>query len=53
MNAMTEPLLFKQTVAGEERELGLEPDWLGAEVTSEHRYYNNALASHPYARWTA
>lgn len=28
------------------------PDWLGAEVTEEQRYYNNALASHPYTHWT-
>lgn len=27
------------------------PEWLGDEVTSEHRYYNNALASHPYRQW--
>ena len=29
------------------------PDWLGREVTDEARYYNLALASHPYARWNA
>jgi adenylate cyclase len=29
------------------------PDWLGAEITSEQRYYNNALASHPFNRWSA
>ena len=27
------------------------PDWLGAEVTDDPRYYNLALASHPYGRW--
>jgi adenylate cyclase len=27
------------------------PAWLGAEVTDEVRYYNLALASHPFARW--
>lgn len=27
------------------------PAWLGAEVTSDHRYYNNNLASHPYSVW--
>ena len=27
------------------------PSWLGAEVTDEIRYYNLALASHPFARW--
>ncbi|MBD9537784.1 CYTH domain-containing protein [Stenotrophomonas sp. STM01] len=27
------------------------PGWAGAEVTDELRYYNLALASHPYNRW--
>lgn len=27
------------------------PAWLGEEVTSDHRYYNNNLASHPYSVW--
>jgi adenylate cyclase len=27
------------------------PDWAGAEVTDDPRYYNVALASHPYSRW--
>ncbi|RXR00940.1 CYTH domain-containing protein [Pseudoxanthomonas composti] len=30
-----------------------KPEWAGAEVTDEGRYYNLALASHPYARWSA
>ncbi len=29
------------------------PDWAGAEVTDEPRYYNLALASHPYTQWSA
>ncbi len=29
------------------------PDWAGAEVTDQVRYYNLALAAHPYACWTA
>lgn len=29
------------------------PDWLGVEVTDESRYYNLALASHPYSQWSA
>ena len=29
------------------------PDWAGREVTEEARYYNLALASHPYVRWSA
>ena len=27
------------------------PPWLGAEVTHDPRYFNSALAAHPYARW--
>jgi adenylate cyclase len=27
------------------------PAWLGEEVTSDLRYYNNNLASHPYSVW--
>ena len=29
------------------------PDWLGPEVTDLPRYYNLALAAHPYAGWDA
>jgi adenylate cyclase len=28
-----------------------KPDWIGAEVTDDARYYNLALASHPFCRW--
>ncbi len=27
------------------------PDWLGAEVTGDHRYYNANLARRPFSRW--
>lgn len=27
------------------------PPWLGREVTDERRYYNHALAMHPYRLW--
>lgn len=33
-------------------EVFARPDWLGAEVTDEARYYNLALASRPYSQWT-
>lgn len=33
---------------GEEFE---RPEWLGAEVTHEQRYYNFRLAQEPFARW--
>lgn len=28
-----------------------KPLWLGSEVTSDLRYYNNNLAIHPYSEW--
>ncbi|QNH17652.1 CYTH domain-containing protein [Xanthomonas sp. SS] len=28
-----------------------KPDWIGAEVTDDARYYNLALASHPFCEW--
>lgn len=34
-----------------EDEVFERPDWIGAEVTHEMRYYNNALAQHPYCDW--
>ena len=27
------------------------PDWIGLEVTNDHRYKNNNLAVHPYPEW--
>ena len=27
------------------------PDWVGLDVTNDHRYKNNNLAEHPYADW--
>lgn len=27
------------------------PEWVGEEVTDDVRYYNLALAAHPYTRW--
>lgn len=28
-----------------------KPDWIGAEVTHDRRYYNSNLARHPYSAW--
>jgi adenylate cyclase len=28
-----------------------KPDWIGAEVTHDKRYYNSNLARHPYSAW--
>ncbi|MCY1251563.1 Inorganic triphosphatase [compost metagenome] len=29
------------------------PGWAGAEVTDQVRYYNLALAAHPFSRWSS
>lgn len=29
-----------------------KPEWIGAEVTDRPRYYNLALATRPYSRWS-
>ncbi|GHD64551.1 CYTH domain-containing protein [Jeongeupia chitinilytica] len=29
----------------------VRPDWLGAEVSADPRYYNSALSERPYSRW--
>ncbi len=29
----------------------VKPDWVGAEVTQDVRYYNNNLARNPYSQW--
>jgi adenylate cyclase len=28
-----------------------KPDWIGAEVTGDPRYFNSNLIKHPYTRW--
>ncbi len=28
-----------------------KPDWIGREVTTDHRYYNSYLCVHPYSSW--
>ncbi len=28
------------------------PPWVGREVTSDHRYFNNSLYTHPYCQWS-
>ena len=34
-----------------EDQLFERPDWIGAEVTDDPRYFNSALARHPYSAW--
>ncbi len=35
-----------------ENQVFARPSWLGPEVTSTPCYYNSALATHPFGRWT-
>ena len=27
------------------------PEWLGEEVSSDHRYFNSYLSEHPFTKW--
>lgn len=37
-------------LADEQQAIAL-PDWIGAEVSHDSRYYNANLSKHPYSRW--
>lgn len=45
-------LLVAEIELDNERESFERPDWLGVEVTMLQRYYNLALASHPFSLWS-
>lgn len=34
-----------------EEEVFVKPDWLGAEVSHDPRYFNSNLSKHPYSEW--
>jgi len=44
-------LVVAEVELAAEDEAFLRPDWLGAEVTGDTRYYNAMLMKHPYTRW--
>ena len=44
-------LVIAEIELSEEEESFRRPEWLGKEVTGEIRYYNAALAKHPFANW--
>ena len=46
-----EGLLIAEVEVASEFEEFHRPDWLGAEVTGDARYYNAMLARHPYSTW--
>lgn len=45
------PLVVAEIELTREDESFERPDWIGAEVTQEARYYNHTLSVMPYARW--
>jgi CYTH domain-containing protein len=46
-----EGLFVAEIEVGSEDEEFERPDWLGEEVTGDHRYYNSALCRLPYKDW--
>ena len=45
------PLVTAEIKLPDEKTVVELPDWIGCEVTNDHRYKNNNLAEHPYAEW--
>ncbi len=45
------PLIVAEIELASESEDFERPDWLGAEVTEDRRYYNHTLSVTPYAQW--
>lgn len=44
-------LIVAEIELGSVDEAYARPDWLGAEVSHDPRYFNSALSTHPYTRW--
>ena len=44
-------LMFAEIELSSEDEAFEKPAWIGAEVTSDPRYYNSHLIRHPFSRW--
>ena len=45
------PLVTAEIELPDEKTVVELPDWIGLDVTNDHRYKNNNLAEHPYAEW--
>lgn len=43
-------LLAEVELVSEDQKI-LLPEWLGEEVSGDHRYYNSSLALHPFSKW--
>lgn len=44
-------LVMAEVELGSEDEVFERPDWLGEEVSHDHRYYNSQLAINPFKNW--
>jgi adenylate cyclase len=44
-------LVVAEIELGSEDQAFQRPDWIGFEVTDDPRYFNSALARHPYSAW--
>ena len=45
------PLVTAEIELPDEHTVVQLPDWIGLEVTNDHRYKNNNLAVHPFSEW--
>ena len=45
------PLVTAEIELSDEKTVVELPDWIGLEVTNDHRYKNNNLAENPYVEW--
>jgi len=46
-----EGLIIAEVELGSEEERFELPEWVGEDVSSDHRYYNSHLCVHPYKTW--
>lgn len=44
-------LIIAEIELNTENESFIKPQWLGNEVTGDHRYYNSMLVKHPFKDW--
>jgi adenylate cyclase len=44
-------LIVAEIELASENEVFIKPEWLGAEVTGDVKYYNSMLMKHPYTKW--
>jgi adenylate cyclase len=47
------PLVVAEVELDAEDEVFQRPDWLGREVSMDHRYSNSYLSAHPWSTWPA